>query len=95
MKGKCNGAADGLFRLPLEIEKYENHNDFGYIDFVYLHFGLPNTIISDNGRRFRSNEFIEFYKQYEIAFYTSLPFYPAVTYGAAVKADKYFIKWGV
>jgi len=53
MKGKSNGAVDGLFRLPLEIEKYENHNEFGCIDFVHLHFGLPNTIISDNGRQFR------------------------------------------
>lgn len=34
MKGKNNGAADGLFRLLLEIEKYESHNESGYIDLV-------------------------------------------------------------
>lgn len=35
MKGKSNGAADSrLYRLKLEIEKYENPNKFGYIDFL-------------------------------------------------------------
>jgi len=34
VQGKNNCAADGLSRLPLEVESEENENEYSYIDFV-------------------------------------------------------------
>lgn len=65
------------------------------IFFDYILVYRTQLGISDNGRKFHSNEFIKFYKQYEIAFYTYPPFYTAATYGAAVNANKSFIECGI
>lgn len=34
---------------------YFVYHEFGYIDFVCIHFGLPNVVMSDNGWLFNSN----------------------------------------
>jgi len=40
-------------------------------------FGLPHTIISDNGTYFASKQVASFYLKYKITYWFSIPYYPA------------------
>ena len=50
------------------------------IKFLCVHiitrFGIPHTIISDNGTNFTSHEVADFYAKYKIKHHFSTPYYP-------------------
>ncbi|XP_060863495.1 uncharacterized protein K02A2.6-like [Metopolophium dirhodum] len=82
---------DAFTKWPdvIEMSKMNSVYLIDKLSEIFGRFGLPNTIIPDNGPQFRSSEFIEFCKQNGIVFYTSPPFHPA-TNGAAENAVKSF-----
>ena len=55
----------------------------------FARFGLPDVIISDNGRQFISDALLTFCKKNGIDVRTSSPYHPA-TNGAAENAVKSF-----
>lgn len=72
-----------------EMSKVDSLNTIQKLRDCFARFGLPNTIISDNGTQFVSEEFKTFCKNNGIVHLTSAPYHPS-TNGAAENSVKSF-----
>ena len=61
---------------------------------AFAHHGIPETLRTDNGPQFSSQEFVEFAKQYDFTHTTSSPHFPASNGQAerAVQIVKHLLK---
>jgi transposase InsO family protein len=57
--------------------------------YIYARFGIPETLVSDKGAQFTSDEFAEFMKYNGIKHITSAPYHPS-TNGFAERSVKSF-----
>lgn len=58
-------------------KKYQRENDYEKCREIFTTFGLPQVLISDNGRTFISKEFQFFFKQNGIFHKCTAPYNPA------------------
>ncbi|XP_008182275.1 uncharacterized protein K02A2.6-like [Acyrthosiphon pisum] len=72
-----------------EVDNADTFNTLEKLKETFARFGLPDTIVSDNGTPFTSNEFSQFCETNGIKHLTSPPFHPASN-GAAENAVKSF-----
>ena len=69
---------DYFLRYP-EVVKLRGTTSRDVIEILKSTFsrhGIPETVVSDNGPQFSSQEFRDFAKQYEFCHVTSSPLYP-------------------
>ena len=90
--GKCFLVmVDAFSKWPevAEVSKMDYMQTIEKLREWFARFGLPDVIISDNGRQFTSDAFLTFCKNNGIEVRTSSPYHPA-TNGAAEYAVKSF-----
>ena len=81
--GPLNGhyflvVVDSFTKWP-EVFKCKHPTSTSTIDalrLLFSHFGVPKTIVSDNGNQFTSKEFEEFYKALSIEHLTTAIYHP-------------------
>lgn len=72
-----------------EMFKVDSANTIDKLRDCFARYGLPNTIVSDNGTQFTSNEFKNFCSNNGILHVTTAPYHPS-TNGAAENSVKTF-----
>jgi len=83
--------SDSFSKWPeiFKVNKADTNNTLIKLKKVFARFGLPNTIVSDNGTPFTSSEFSEFCQYNRIQHLTSPPYHPSSN-GADKNAVKTF-----
>ena len=69
---------DSFTKRP-EVVKYRRSTCKTTIKFlheIFTRFGVPDTIVSDNGTQFTAREFGDFCKEFSISYVTTAPFHP-------------------
>ena len=64
------------FEVLLPVNNATTATTFKQLQNVFTTHGLPNTIVSDNGSAFTSNEFSKFTKQNGTEHIKTSPYYP-------------------
>ncbi|XP_046387450.1 uncharacterized protein K02A2.6-like [Ischnura elegans] len=72
-----------------EMAKLDSETTIEKLRDIFARFGIPKLLVSDNGRQFVSQEFVNFCAVNKIKHVTSAPLHPA-TNGAAENAVKTF-----
>jgi hypothetical protein len=79
MVGPLKKAPDGFTCLLIAVDKFtkwieakpivkpSSQEDIKFFVDIICRFGVPNTIIKDNGTNFTGNKFLEFADQYGIS----------------------------
>ncbi|XP_003241242.1 uncharacterized protein K02A2.6-like [Acyrthosiphon pisum] len=82
---------DSFSKWPeiFEVSKADTHNTIEKLKETFSRYGLPDTIVTDNGTPFTSGEFSEFCELNSIKHLTSPPWHPSSN-GAAENAVKSF-----
>ncbi|KAK9687177.1 Integrase core domain [Popillia japonica] len=61
----------------VETQKIDTTTTIERLREIFARFGLPNKVVTDNGRQFTSEEYLEFCNKNKIKFVTSPPYHPA------------------
>jgi len=83
--------SDSFSKWPeiFKVKKADTNNTLIKLKKVFARFGLPNTIVTDNGTPFTTTEFSDFCQLNGIKHLTSPPYHPSSN-GAAENAVKTF-----
>ena len=82
-------AVDYFSRYPeaIKLNGTTSGNIIQALKAMFSHHGIPQTVISDNGPQYSSQEFKTFAREYNFSHVTSIPLYPRSNAQAAQRGQ--------